>query len=210
MRVPPFAALLRATVTAWYLAMQTASDIVHSAWHLWRTERSRIPLPQLLRRLVKICRYDLGGAVDPRMFFPIDAGVKGHRRRDLDRAGRRQRRGLADLRRRHASMLLHALGDTADEVEATLTRHWQLYGYEYADLLVEDYLVLRLLWRDRPPRHQIDVYPWASNISGVWVATPAPVRRYLQHRYEHQRRLEAAHTRRPRRGPRPAPALHPA
>ncbi len=214
MHVPPLTAqhiapIARTAITVWYLAVQTTSDIGRPARHVWR-EHHDMPLSALLRRLAKMCRYYLGCTVDPRTFFAIDGDDRGRRRADLDRAARRQRRTLADLRRRDASMLLRALGDTVEQVEATLTRHWQLSGDDYPYQMVEDYLVTRLRWRDRPTRHQIDVYPWAANISGVWVSTPAPVRRYLRRAHLHEQRLCEAYTRHPRRGPRPAPDPQPA
>jgi hypothetical protein len=204
MPVPrPFAALILSTTTGWHLAVQTGSDVLAGIWCECRDRSGDEPLR---RRVAKVCRYYLGWALDPRTFFAIDGDGFGRRRHELDEAARRQRRILADQRRRHAGMLLRALGDTADGVQASLTRHWRIYGGDYADLLIEDYLCLRLLWRDRPVYHQIDVYPWAANVSGVWVATPAPVRAYLRGRFEHQRRLEAAQRPHPRRGPRNAPA----
>ena len=204
------ARIARTIVTALYLAVQTASDITWNARHEWREHHTDMPLPALLRRLAKMCRYYLGGALDPRTFFAIDGDDRGRRRADLDRAARRQRRTLADLRRRHATMLLRALGNSADEVEATLTRHCQLTAEDGSIIpLIPDFLATRLWWRDQPARHQIDIFPWASNISGLWVATPAPVRRYLDRSDEHERRLYESYTRHPRRGVRPAPHPQP-
>jgi hypothetical protein len=195
----------RMAVTVWYLAVQTASDIVAGARHEWRTQRPDTPAPALLRRLSRMCRYYLGCAFDPRTFFAVDGDHLGRRRADLDRVARRQRRALGDLRHRHVRMLLRALGSDADEVENTLTRHWQIVGDDLPCRLIESYLVDRLRLRDRPVHHQIDIFPWASNFSGVWVATPAPVRRYLARVDEHERRLRDASTGHPRRGIRSAP-----
>lgn len=201
------AALARSAITVWYLAIQTTSDIAPNILHICCDRQDRGPRR---RRMAKMCRYYFGYAVNPRTYFAVDGDGDGRRRQDLDPAARQQRRVLADLRRRHATMLLHTLGDTADAVEATLTQHWQIYGGDDALLLVEDYLLVRLRWRDRPVRHQIDIYPWASNISGVWVATPAPVRHYLDRARDHELRLDAAYSPHPRRGVRAAPAPQPA
>jgi hypothetical protein len=197
--------IARTAVTVWYLAVQTASDIIASARHEWRTQHADAPIPALLRRLTRMCRYYLGCAVDPRTFFAVDGDHLGRRRADLDRVARQQRRSLGDLRRRHGRMLLRALGGNAGEVENTLTRHWQIVGDDLPCRLIEGYLIDRLRWRERPVHHEIDIFPWASNISGVWVATPAPVRRYLARADEHERRLRDASTGHPHRGMRPAP-----
>jgi hypothetical protein len=201
------AAIIRTATAICYLAVQTTSDIVSGARYEWR-HHNRKALPVLLRRLARMVRYYLAYAVDPRTLFPGD-GDTGRRRKDLDPAARRHRRALGDLRRRHAGMLLRALGDTADAVEAALTRHWQIYGNEYPFELIEDYLVIRMRWRDSPVLYPIRVFAWASDIGGVWVPTPAPVRRYLRRAIQHERRLEAAYTPCPRRGVRPAPAPQP-
>jgi hypothetical protein len=210
MSVPPLlAVIIRTATTSCYLAVQTASDIGSGTRYERRRHHDRTAVPLLLRRLVTMVGYYLGCAFDPRTFLPSDGDDKGRRRKDLDPAARRRRRALADLRRRHASMLLHALGDTAEAVEAALTRHWQIYGDEYPLELIEDYLVLRMRWRDNPVRHQIDVHAWACDISGVWVPTPAPVRHYLRRAREHEERLAVAYTPYPRRGVRPVAAPQP-
>jgi hypothetical protein len=207
MHVPP--RIARTAVTIWYLSIQTASDIASSARHVWRDHRADTSLPKLLRRLAKMCRYYLWGAVDPLTFFDIDGDSRGRCRADLDRTARRRWRGLADLRRRRVSMLLRALGDTADQVEATLTQHWQLTGDDHPFDLAEDYLRARLRYRDPSALHYIHVFRWATMVSGVWVATPAPVRAYLRRTLQHEQQLAEAYTRRPRRGPRPAPNPQP-
>src|SRR5437773_44514 len=96
------ARIARTAITVWYLAVQTTSDIGRAARHVARKPHD-IPLPALARRLPKLCRYYLGGPVAPRTFSAIDGDARGRRRADLDGAPRRQRRTLADLRRRHAS-----------------------------------------------------------------------------------------------------------
>ena len=200
------AQLARTADTAWHLAAQTMSNIVSSTRYNRRHSYTTSPGWTLLRGFVDTCRYWLGMGLDPRTFHAIDGDGGGRRRADLNRAQRRQRRVLADLRRRHVTMLLHALGDTADEVEATLTRHWQRAAQGDVIIpLIEDFLTDRLRWRDRLAHHEIDIYPWASNISGVWVAIPAPVRRYLDRSHEHRTRLEEGYTGHPRRGVRPVP-----
>lgn len=210
MHIPPMlTAIVRTVINGCAVALQTASDVLLAT----RSECRRhhwTQLPALLSRLTQLSRHALAAAVDPRTFFPEDGDTNGRLHKDLDQAARRRRRAPAALRRRHAGMLLHALGDTADAVEATLTRHWQIYADEYAMPLLEDYLATRLRWRDPAAATQIDVFAWASNISGVWVATPAPVRRYLRRATQHERQLRAAYTRNPRRGVRTAPAVRPA
>ena len=201
--------MCRTGTTGWYLAFHTIGQIVAGMRHQRRDDRARkLPWAHRLRRLARLCRYDIGCAVDPRTFFAVDADKHGRHRRDLDRAARRHRRVLADLRRRHVSMLLRALGDNADEVQASLTRNWQRHGDDWTHLLFDDYVLPRLRWRERSAYLQIDVYAWATNVSGVWVATPAPVRRYLRRTLEHEGRLADAYTRRLRRGVLPAPEPH--
>lgn len=201
--------MYRTATTAWYLTIHTIGQIVAGMRHERRDDRTRtLPVVHQLRRLARLCRYYTGCAADPRTFFAVDADTHGRCRRDVDPAARRRRRVLADLRRRHVSMLLRALGDTADEVEATLTRNWQRHGDDRTWSLVEDYLVPRLRWRERSAYLQIDVYGWATNVSGVWVATPAPVRRYLRRTVEHEGRLDDTYARRVRRGVLPAPEPH--
>jgi hypothetical protein len=209
MHIPPSttrhaARAARTALTVWFLAVQTTSDITWSARHAWREHHAHEPARALLRRLVDICRCHLAGALDPRTFFHSDG--RGRRRADLDRAVLRQQRALADLRRRHVRMLLRSLGGSADEVEATLTRHWQLTAQDgWMIPLIPDFLATRLRWRDQPASRQIDILPWASNISGIWVVTPAPVRRYLARSHQHELRLYEAYTRHPRHGIRLAP-----
>jgi hypothetical protein len=195
------AVIVRVVATGCHVAAQIASDIT---WGV-RQERRVPDLATLLGRLVRLVRWTLAGAVDPRTFYSSDGDDKGRRRKDLDRAARRTRRLQADLRRRHAHMLLQALGHTPLAVDATLTRHWQVYGGEHAMCLIEDYLATRMRWRDHLSWGQIDINRWASSIGGVWVPTPAPVRRYLRHAHLHVQRLDLAYTRQPRRGVRPAP-----
>jgi hypothetical protein len=199
----------RTAITGWYLAVHTIGQIVAGVRYERRDDHARtLPVGDRLRRLARLCRYYIGCAADPRTFFVVDADRHGRRRSDVDRTARRHRRVLADLRRRHVSMLLRALGDSAADVEATLTRNWQRHGDERTWSLFDDYLVPRLRWRERTTYLQIDVHPWATNVSGVWVATPAPVRRYLRCTVEHEGRLDDAYTRRLRRGVLPAPEPH--
>src|SRR5262249_38158116 len=111
----------------------------------------------------------------------------------------------ADRRRRHVMMLLAALGDNPDAVRASLTRHWQLAGDEWPGLLVEDYLAARLAHRDPLAAAYVDVYAWACNVGGTWIATPRPVRRPLPPAGAHERMLAPAGSRQPRRGVRAVP-----
>lgn len=191
MRIPLLIArITSAADTTWHLALHIVLNILSEARHLRSRHQATTAPVLLLRELVNACRYHLRAAFDPRTFFALDGDGHGRRRADLDRAERRQRRALAILRRRHATMLLRALGDTADEVEATLTRHWQHTtrdGWSFD--LIPDYLTTCLCWREGSTHHQIDVHRWASNVGGVWVATPAPVRRYLDRADEHETRL---------------------
>ncbi|HZM82163.1 MAG TPA: hypothetical protein VFC19_41115, partial [Candidatus Limnocylindrales bacterium] len=124
----------------------------------------------------------------------------------LDPALRRQRRELADRRRRLVTMLLHALGDTADAVEASLTRHWQIAGGDIPFGLIEEYLATRLRHRDPHALIYVDAFAWTCCIGGTWVATPAAVRGYLRRAYAHEQMLRSM-VARPRRGIRVLPAV---
>lgn len=202
-----FARFVRTAALAAHLLLYVGSGIRFGVGYEWRQRHtpSRHGETSVLRRLaMPICHF-VAGAVDPRTFFTCDGDGHGRRRKDLDRVARRQRRALADLRRRHAGMLLRALGDCADDVEAALTRDWQIYGGEDVVDLLGDYRYLRMRHRDPMLGWQIDIDRWVSDVGGVWVATPVPVRDYLRRKAEHEQRLEAAYTRRPRRGVRPAP-----
>ncbi|GIH16135.1 hypothetical protein [Rugosimonospora africana] len=193
----------RAAVTVWWLTVQTASDTAWGARYEWSQRHAH--RGALLRRLVALCRYQLAGMVDRRAFARTTGWVP--LAGNLDHSSvRRQRRLLADIRRRHALVLLRSLGTNTDDVEASLTRYWQLTAPDdWMIPLVPDFLAARLRWRDPIAPNEIDILPWASNIGGVWVATPAPVRRYLSRADDHERRLSAAYRRHPRHGVRPAP-----
>jgi len=96
-------------------------------------------------------------------------------------------------------MLLHALGDTADAVEASLTWYWQIADDDVAFGLVEDYLAARLRHRDPHALIYVYVFAWACCVGGTWVATPAAVRAYLRRAYTHEQMLRSMPARPPRR-----------
>ena len=204
---PLFTRFVRTVALAAHLVLYIGSGIRFSVGYERRQRHTpwRHSETSVLRRLAVPVRYFVATAVDPRTFFTCDGDDLGRQRKDLDQVARRQRRTLADLRRRHAGMLLRALGDSADDVEAALTRDWQIYGGEEVFDLLHDYLYIRMRQRDPMVGWLIHIDRWVSDVGGVWVATPAPVRYYLRRRYKHEKRLEAAYTRHPRRGVRPAP-----
>jgi hypothetical protein len=63
----------------------------------------------------------------------------------------------------------------------------------------------RLARRDRHALLHVDVFAWVCNVDGTWIATPAPVRRYLRHADAHEQMLRAVGPRQPRRGVRALP-----
>jgi hypothetical protein len=140
--------------------------------------------------LARACADCLLEVIDPCECLPAVDGTVAPKRRELDAGRRRARRAARDLRRRHVAMLLHALGDSPEAVEAALTRAWQHDGRGQPHLLAEDYLAARLAWRENNPWLRVRVQPWAADVGGTWVPTPRPVRAYLRDRaLDHQRRL---------------------
>ena len=101
-------------------------------------------------------------------------------------------------------MLLHALGDSAEAVQASRTRHWQTTGADLHLPLIEDYLANHLAHRDRHTLMYVDVFAWVCSIGGTWVATPAAVRGYLRRARAHEQTLRAIQSPAPR-GVRPLP-----
>ncbi|MEU1811066.1 hypothetical protein [Micromonospora aurantiaca (nom. illeg.)] len=92
------------------LAIQTVMDIIGSLMHAWRRRSTR---PVVMRQeFVTIVRYYVGSAIDGYDCFPMDGDWEGRRPSELPPRLRRERRALADRRRRHVMALLDALGAT--------------------------------------------------------------------------------------------------
>ena len=188
--------IIRDLNLAIHVAIHTIECIIGSA-----TRRPWEP-----RKLPTIIRYYIIGAIDNPDFFSIDDDPRyGHRPSQLPKQVRRQRRELADLRGRYVTVLLRALGDTPEAVQASLTRHWQISRGDAWRMLVEDYLDGRLVHRDPHVPSYVHVYPWACEVGGTWIATPRPIRRYLRHSHRYEQLLNAVVGNQPRRGVRVVP-----
>jgi hypothetical protein len=182
--------IIRDLNLAAHLAVHTADCIIASTRHVWR-ERHRRP-GTIRHELAKILRCYVGCAVDGRDSFTVDGDFTGRLPSQLPAQTRRQRRALADRRRRCVTVLLRARGDTPDAVQASLTRHWQIVGEDGPCGLIDDYLASRLVDRDRHSLLYVEVYAWVCNVGGTWIATPAAVRRYLRRAGAYERMFAAA------------------
>lgn len=202
----PVRRIIRDLNLAIHVAIHTAECIIVAALHTWRRRHEGTPPVALRRELAKIIRYYTAVAIDGRDFFPVDGDHHGRRPSQLSAQVRRQRREFADRRRRYVTVLLGALGDTPDAVQAALTRHWQIArevsGY---GMLAEGYLASRLAHHDPHALPYVDVYAWVCDVGGTWIATPRAVRRYLRRAYPYERMLDTAGAHQPRRGVRVVP-----
>ncbi len=185
---------------ALHLTVEITLSIIASARTDWRKAAVGRRLVAVCRNLLRSVRYYVSWAFDPHDYFAVDGDGAGRRRSRLNRGAQRQRRQLADLRRRRIGMLLQALGDTPQQVQASLTRQWLIGGADHPFDLIEDYLQARLRHRDPYARNGL-MFWWVCEFGGTWVSLPAPVRRYLAQARDHLHMLET-HTRLPRRGPR--------
>lgn len=192
--------LIRNLNLALHLSIEITLSVIASARADWRQAPAGQRLAAVCRKLPRSVRYFVGWATDPHDYFAVDGDHTGRRRSRLSAAERRQRRQLADLRRRRIGMLLRALGDTPQQVQASLTRHWLIGGADHPFDLIEDYLCTRLRHRDPYARPGL-MFWWVGEFGGTWVALPGPVRRYLAQARTHLNMLEG-NSHLPRRGPR--------
>lgn len=193
--------IIRNLNLALHLTIETTLSVIASLRIEWRKAAAGSRLSTVVSKLPRIVSYYVGWAVDPHDYFAIDGDGKGRRRSRLNPAEKRQRRNLSDRRRRRVDVLLRALGGTPQQVQANLTRQWLIGRADHSCGLVEDYLSARLRHSDPHGMRDLLVFRWVCNVGGTWVATPAPLRRYLAGTEAHRRTLESS-SHLPRRGPR--------
>jgi len=183
--------MIRDLSLAVHMAIHIAVSVSASAKRDWRDGHRYLALAKLQGKLIRwlwsesVVRFD---------WFPVDGDEEGRRHSRLTPDQRRQRRQLARARRLHVTELLAALGDTAEQVEQSLTAHWLTDG-ECGELWrgdpVTHYLADCLRSRDGHALILLEVHDWAIQAGGTWVATPKPVRQYLARRgYAHWKELE--------------------
>lgn len=192
---------LRNLTLTLHLTVDTVLSVIASTRFDWRQAPASHRLQNVCRKLPRTLSYYVSWAVDPRDFFAVDGDHCGRRRIRLNPAAQKQRRNLSDLRRRRIGVLLRALGDTPQQVQASLTRHWLIDGADHPFELIEDYLSARLRHRDPHALNNRGIFYWVCNFGGTWVALPAPVRRYMADAGAHLNMLED-NSHLPRRGPR--------
>jgi hypothetical protein len=178
MPATPLNTWLTRTDTAWHLAAQTVSDIGLSAKYYQHEYGASLLSKKVLRVLARSTGSKVLGKIDPLTCFDIDGDSLGRCRADLDRDARRQRRVLIEARRQRVSRVLHGLGGTSKEVERTIMRSRQDVERHESQSL-HGYLMTHLPQGDLSAWFYLPGY-WASDFNGVWVSTPAPVRRYLR------------------------------
>ncbi len=195
MRHHRFAARLRLCLN---LTLETATGFLDS---LSNAREHGITARRMgIRGLWRTAMFNVGWAADPYEYFALDGVVNARRRSQLSDGQRRQRDLLADRRRRRVAVLLHALGDSPQQVKERLTRDWLHSRADHPDLL-EQYLLARLAGRDPGAGINIVEFGRVIAVGGTWVSLPAPVRAYLAEASTYERGLyQGSYL--PRRGPR--------